>query len=351
MKPRVAVALSGGVDSAVAAARLLDAGYEVIALHGKEWSGGWAGSCPAADDAEAARSVAAFLGIPLTLVNCERAYREQVFADFLTGIESGLTPNPDVACNRQIKFGFLAAVAKKIGAQAMATGHYARIISTGDSTRLFVALDPRKDQSYFLCTLTAEQLAFARFPLGRSTKVAVRAEARSRRLPVAERPESMGLCFVGTERFPAFLRAFVPKRNGQIVDETGSELGQHPGIAQYTLGQRHGLGLSGGPFYVAAKDARTETLTVVRDRTHPRLLSSGVRLTSMHWTHTPSKSPNVMVRFRHQQRLAPATLNAAGESVTIRFREPAWAATPGQVLAVYHGDEVLGGGPIAEVYP
>lgn len=349
---RVAVALSGGVDSAVAAARLVRRGFEVVAIHGKEWSGNWAGSCPGAADAEAARAVAACLGIPLTVVNCEAAYRQTVFEQYLAELSAGRTPNPDVWCNPRIKFGVLADAARRIGASALASGHYARRVIRRGRAWLRTGVDAFKDQSYFLAELSTAQLAFARFPLGHSRKSAVRMEARRLGLPVADRPDSMGLCFVGPERFPTFLRAFIPDHPGATLDERGVRVGSHPGTHRFTIGQRHGLGLSGGPYYVAAKDSKRHTLTVVRGRSHPRLLARAVSLDRLHWISTaPTLPRTARVRFRHQQPLIPARVRPEGEGIRVTFGAPAWAATPGQFLAIYAGSTVLGGGAIDRVHP
>lgn len=349
---RVAVALSGGVDSAVAAYRLKRRGFDVVAIHGKEWSGRWAGSCPGAADAEAARTVARYLGIPLRIVNCEVAYRREVLAQFLSELSAGRTPNPDVWCNPRIKFGVLAQAARDWGAEALATGHYARRVTRAGVLRLQLAADAEKDQTYFLAELLAEQLAFARFPLGLMRKASVRIEALRLGLPVANRPESMGLCFVGTERFRTFLRTQLPDAPGPVEDETGRRLGNHLGLHLFTIGQRHGLGLPHGPYYVAGKTVTTRTLTIVRGRTHARLLARFVSVDHPHWINGAPRLPfTARVRFRHQQPLATARIEAVGSGIRARFHQPAWAATPGQFLTVVSGRTVLGGGAIDRVHP
>lgn len=351
-RDRIAVALSGGVDSAVAASLLVRQGFEVIGVHGKEWSGSWGGSCPGAANAAAARSVARHLGIPLTVISCERVYREEVLQHTLSELVAGRTPNPDTLCNRIIKFGTLARAAQKLGAVALATGHYAVRSVRNGRPELRLARDNAKDQTYFLSTLTGDQLRFARFPLGTLTKPVVRALARRYRLPVAEAPESMGLCFVGPESFRAFLRVFLPDRPGSVIAADGGTLGRHPGTHLFTIGQRHGLGLSGGPYYVAAKDPRQGTLTVVRSRLSPRLHSRSVRIRRPHWILEPPRLPiRARVRFRHQLPLVPATVEAERAGIRVRFHRPAWAVTPGQQLMVVAGRTVLGGGTMDEPRP
>lgn len=353
MKQRIAVALSGGVDSAVAAARLVEDGHDVVGVHGREWSATWAGPCASADDLTAARAVAEHLGIPFHVVPCAEAYRSTVFSEVLNELAAGRTPNPDVLCNRRIKFGVLAHAARELGATVLATGHYARKVGVGAQSELHLSADAFKDQTYFLCELSPEQLAFAAFPLEASTKAAVRQEARARELPVAERAESMGLCFLGTDRYAHVVSGFLPSSFGSIRDTTGRVLGTHPGLHRFTLGQRRGIELSGGPYYVAAKEVKTNTLVVAAGRDHPALFRRSATVVTMRWMSQPLRGPTrVRVRFRHQQTFAPATaVPEADGGIRVYWDAPAWAPTPGQTLMLVLGTQVLGGGSMSDTTP
>src|SRR5262245_42013147 len=258
LKPLTIVALSGGVDSAVAALLLKQAGHDVQCLHMTNWEDD--GYCDNARDFQDARRVCQRLGVPLHRVNFAREYREQVFASFLDEHRRGRTPNPDVLCNREIKFGVLRRYARRLGGDALASGHYARLApATDGSPSLFKARDASKDQSYFLHAVAPADFADVLFPLGELTKTEVRALARDARLPVAEKKDSTGICFIGERPFAEFLAHYLPPSPGAIVDEHGRTLGRHDGLAYYTLGQRHGLHIGGvahtleQPWYVAKK--------------------------------------------------------------------------------------------------
>ena len=286
----VMVALSGGVDSAVAALRLVDGGHRVQALHMTNWEDD-DGYCNAAEDYQDARKVCQRLGITLHRVNFSREYRDRVFAHFLAEIEAGRTPSPDILCNREIKFGVFQAHAQRLGAEWIATGHYARL-DRRQGVELLSAVDANKDQTYFLHRVTAAQLDKALFPLGELTKPEVRALARKMELPVADKRDSTGICFIGERPFDEFLRQHVQGVPGPMRNPEGRLLGEHRGLPFYTLGQRQGLGLggdaegSGEPWYVVGKDMSTNTLTVAQGKNHPALFAPSLVATDAAWVNT-----------------------------------------------------------------
>ncbi|QOJ31598.1 MAG: tRNA 2-thiouridine(34) synthase MnmA [Gammaproteobacteria bacterium] len=354
----IVVGISGGVDSAVAALRLLQSGFDVQGLHMTNWEDGDA-YCTAADDFQAARRVCAEIGIPLHRANFSAAYREQVFATFLAGYQAGSTPNPDVLCNRHIKFGVFLDYARRLGATRIATGHYARI-DTRDPVRLLKAADPGKDQTYFLHAVPGGALRHALFPLGDLTKREVRAIAAEAGLPNHQRPDSTGICFIGERPFREFLGSYLHAAPGPIVDPAGRELGRHQGLAFYTLGQRCGLGIggraggAGEPWYVAAKRPTEGSLVVVQGRMHPMLWSAEMTTGRASWIDAMPpgfSSPEGWrghVRLRHRHEPGAATVRAAGDgSLIVHFEQPQWAITPGQYAVFYDGDICLGGAVIA----
>jgi len=353
---RILAALSGGVDSAVAAARLLGQGAEVVAVHlrtGVEADGQSAGasrSCCGADDARDARRVAARLGLPFYVVDVSDAF-EAVIEDFVGAYAGGLTPNPCILCNSGVKFGRLLEVGRDLGCEAVATGHYARVErGASGRMRLLCGLDAAKDQSYVLCRLDQAQLAAARFPLGASTKQDVRREAEALGLDVAAKPDSQDLCFVPRGDYRAFLRERAPRAMvpGAIVDEDGRPVGRHGGAAAFTVGQRRGLPALGSPRYVAGVDAASGTVRIA-----PRagLLRRRVTASACNWIERedpgPGREVRVVARIRHAGRPAPGTLTSlAGGRVEVVFDEDAFAPAPGQALVAYLEEAVLCGGTI-----
>jgi tRNA-specific 2-thiouridylase len=355
--PLTIVALSGGVDSAVAALLLRDAGQAVECLHMSNWEDD--GYCDNAREFQDARRVCLELGLPLHRVNFAREYREQVFADFLAECRKGRTPNPDVLCNRQIKFGVMRRYARRLGATRIATGHYARVDIVDGAPRLRKGVDAAKDQSYFLHAVAAEDLADVRMPLGELTKGEVRDIAREAGLSVAEKKDSTGICFIGERPFADFLRQYLPDDPGVIRDERGVERGRHRGLGFYTLGQRHGLGLGGAAdrpesaWYVAAKDTMRNELVVVQGHEHPDLLARSLIASGAHWIGAPPREwdrreplrCHAKIRYRQPDQ-ACTVIRTGPDAFTAQFDEPQRTPTPGQFVVLYDGDRCLGGATI-----
>lgn len=350
MTAHVIVALSGGVDSAVAAARLIDAGYRVSALFMKNWDDDDGDDyCPAAADYRSARAVCEQLEIPLHAANFAQAYRERVFGRFLADYAAGLTPNPDVLCNREIKFDVCWRYAQTLGADLMATGHYARTHGTGDGVRLLASRDHDHDQTYFLHTVDIQAFARTLFPVGDLTKSEVRATARRLGLPNADRKGSSGICFIGERRFAPFLRRYLADAPGPIQTVDGRRLGDHRGLMYYTIGQRQGLGIggAGAPWYVAAKRPADRALIVVQGHDHPALYHRSCQTAPPQWLGSPPLLPwrgHVKIRYRQPPR--DCIVAAGGAGLQVAFTEPARAVTPGQSAVFYDGEMCLGGAVI-----
>lgn len=353
---RIIVGMSGGVDSSVTAWLLREQGYDVHGLFMFNWDEDEQGYCTAAQDFQDARRVCRELEIPLHRVNFAAQYRERVFDEFLAGLERGVTPNPDVLCNREIKFGEFLNYAQRLGARQIATGHYARVVPAGDTVQLYKGVDPRKDQSYFLHAVPAAALEHSVFPLGELTKAEVRELAQRASLHVSRKRDSTGICFVGERPFREFLEQYLPNEPGPACTPEGLEVGEHAGLAFYTLGQRQGLGIGGvagaaaSPWYVVGKDPQSNTLLVAQGHDHPLLYSRRLEAHEMHWINDAPAAPfDCEVATRYRQVPAPAHLepSADGTRCTVTFDEPQWAVTPGQYAVVYVGERCLGGGTIA----
>jgi tRNA-specific 2-thiouridylase len=353
---RTIVALSGGVDSAVAALLLLDAGHQVEALFMSNWEEDETGYCTSAADFQDARRVCAELCIPLHRASFAAEYRNRVFAQFLDELRHGRTPNPDVPCNREIKFGSGLAYALRLGAVRYATGHYARI---APGPKLLRGVDEAKDQSYFLHGVGAREFAHCEFPVGGLHKAEVRRIARERGLPVFDKRDSTGICFVGERPFDEFIGAFLPSVPGPIETPDGDVIGTHRGLAWYTHGQRSGLGIGGlqgagdEPWFVAAKDTTRNALVVVQGADHPALHSSGLRLGPPHWIAgaAPAAEFDCTVKLRHRHADVPCRVTASGNDPGVRFVEPVKGAAPGQYAVFYAGEECLGGAAIMSLVP
>lgn len=347
--------MSGGVDSSVAAGLLVEAGHEVIGVHMKLHEGapeGGAGHCCGLDDALDARAVAGRLGIPFYVLNLQEAFAKAVMADFTSNYLAGLTPNPCVQCNGVLKFDILLARARALGADALATGHYARVIDG----RLYCAADADKDQSYFLYPIRPDALARTQFPLGAMTKPEVRAHAERLGLRTAQKPESMEVCFIPDDDHAGFVARHGGEAAedcaGAIVDEAGRVLGQHRAYHAFTVGQRRGLGIASppevGPLYVLHVDAASRRVTV---GPASRLEHVGLDAIGMHWIRRPEPGEPVEARVRHRGARIPCTIEPGeGSRVRLRFRAPARAASPGQAVVLYAGDEVLGGATIRRAW-
>ncbi|MCU0758246.1 MAG: tRNA 2-thiouridine(34) synthase MnmA [Steroidobacteraceae bacterium] len=357
-RDRIVVGVSGGVDSAVAALLLKRAGHDVHALFMSNWDEDDA-YCTAAADFQDARRSCERLGIPLHRVSFAAEYRERVFAAFLAEQRAGRTPNPDVACNREIKFGACLAHARRLGAGAFATGHYARRGDGVDGPHLLKARDLAKDQSYFLHAIERPALAATRFPLGELTKPEVRALARGAGLEVHDKPDSTGICFIGERPFREFLAGWLQPQPGPIETPDGRVIGEHRGVAFYTLGQRGGLEIGGragfadAPWYVASKDASRNALVVVQGHDHPLLLSSALVTGPAHWLVDPPHGPfDAQVKVRYRQADQAARIEPLdGGGLRVRFERPQRAVTPGQSCVLYCGARCLGGAVIDAVRP
>jgi tRNA-specific 2-thiouridylase len=346
---RVVVGLSGGVDSAVSALLLRDQGFDVVGVFMKNWEDEQ--DCNAREDLVDAASVADRLGIDIDAVNFSAEYQQRVFAYFLAEYRAGRTPNPDVLCNTEIKFRAFLDHAFALGADWVATGHYARVRRAGGRAELLRGLDANKDQSYFLHRLSQQQIQRVLFPVGELPKPAVRALARAAGLSVHDKRDSTGICFIGERPFREFLARYLKGSAGPIETLDGRVIGAHQGLMFHTLGQRQGLGI-GGPgeaWYVAGKDMVRNALQVVQGHAHPALLSDRVLLQDCQWIG--GEVPNgtgFSARLRYRQQDGACMLESVGENaVQLRFAQPQWAVTPGQFGVIYRDEVCLGGGIIA----
>jgi tRNA-uridine 2-sulfurtransferase len=346
--------MSGGVDSSVAALLLKRQGFDVTGAYMKNWinEDGIVGNCPWMEDIEDARRVAEQIGIDFKVVNLMRDYREKVVQYLLDGYERGLTPNPDIMCNREIKFGVFRSWALENGFSAVATGHYARLVTGGATVEMVEAADRNKDQTYFLALLSQEQLRDARFPVGDLEKPELRRIAREAGLATAEKKDSQGICFIGEVKMADFLKAYVPDSPGPILRASdGAELGRHRGLHYYTLGQRKGIGVPSNSdndrYVVVGKRGADRALLVAFDRPDaPGLFQSEVRVHSLSWNGPPIPQPKALegrVRYRDPRVPLSFTPEADGTAL-IRFEHPQRALASGQVLALYEGSRLIGGG-------
>jgi tRNA-specific 2-thiouridylase len=350
---RIVVGMSGGVDSSVAALLLKQQGHEVHGVFMDNWDAADA-YCTAAADFQDARQVAETLGIPLHKVSFADQYLERVFALFLAELAAGRTPNPDVLCNSEIKFRCFLDYALRLGAERIATGHYARVEHGSGRSRLLRAADRDKDQCYFLHAIEPTALARAEFPLGGLGKAAVRDLAFRAGLATHDKPDSTGICFIGERRFRVFLRDHLSARPGPILSAAGAVIGEHDGLINYTLGQREGLRIGGRsdaaelPWYVAGKDLRRNALVAVQGHDHPLLQSSALELEQLRWlgaAPADGEALTAQVRHRQQEQACRVTLHAGGRA-GVAFAAPQRAVTPGQYCVLFRGVECLGGGVI-----
>lgn len=356
MKKTVYVGMSGGVDSSVTAALLKDEGYNVVGVYMKNWSKDFPGlPCPWKEDYQDAKRVAVQLGIDFKMYDFEKQYRQRVVDYMVEEYKAGRTPNPDIMCNQEVKFKLFLETALEDGADMIATGHYARIVSAPAQSQLHVAANREKDQSYFLYRVTGEALAKSLMPIGDfKTKAEVRALARKLGLTTAEKKDSQGICFVGKVGIKDFLLAELgPQKPGAIVDQYGHEIGEHEGAIFYTIGQRHGLNVGGGlPYYVTGKDMSKNEVYVTTDLSDEKLWKKSLNLTDVHWINDPPASGKSLdIRTRYRAPLVECTLQVAPlgnktskNTLQVALSEEVRAVTPGQSAVIYDGDRVVGGG-------
>lgn len=350
----VVVGMSGGVDSSVSAWLLKQQGYRVSGLFMVNWTEDEEGYCSAADDFQDARAVCDELDIPLHKADFSKEYRDRVFSQFLADYAAGKTPNPDVLCNREVKFQPFREHALRLGADFIATGHYARIEHRDDGAHLLQAVDGNKDQTYFLAAVNRSQFDRVLFPVGGYTKPQVRDFAKAAGLPNHRKKDSTGICFIGEREFREFLQNYLKPHPGPIVDDQGQRIGEHQGLMYYTLGQRKGLNIGGvrgaieAPWYVVAKEAERNTLLVSQDANHRRLMSHTVITEAFQWIRQPSPLlATLHARIRHRQALQACSAIVHDDGrVEVKFAQAQRAATAGQYLVLYDGAECLGGGEI-----
>ena len=365
----VVVGLSGGVDSAVTAWLLKQQGHRVIGIFMKNWEGDDDDEfCSANADFVDAAAVADVIGIEIEHVNFAAEYKDRVFAEFLREYSAGRTPNPDILCNAEIKFKAFLDHAMRLGAEKIATGHYARVRQSPSTQQveLLKGLDPSKDQSYFLHRLSQAQLANTLFPVGELHKTEVRRLALEIGLPNAKKKDSTGICFIGERPFRDFLNRFIAKQPGPIKNDLGQTIGEHVGLSFYTLGQRQGLGIGGlkprgvqrgggdhAPWFVARKDMASNTLWVVQGHDHPWLLSTVVKAQDLIWVAGIAPEPgHLAAKTRYRQADASCDLTSVdADTLKLQFDQPQWAATPGQSAVLYAGEVCLGGGVICTAAP
>lgn len=347
MTKKVYVGMSGGVDSSLTAALLKEQGYDVTGVYMKNWSKDLPGFvCPWKEDYQDAKRVAVQLDIPFKLYDFESEYRQTVVDYMVEGYQNGLTPNPDIMCNQEVKFKLFLEAALKDGADMIATGHYARSVDG----QLLAGIDTNKDQSYFLYRVTEAALKRSLMPIGELEKPRVRELAASLGLATAEKKDSQGICFVGKVGIKEFLLAELgPQPNGPIVDQYGRTIGEHDGALFYTIGQRHGLNVGGGlPYYVVGKDMGKNEVYVTTDLQDERLWRRELALTSLHWINDqPTPDKTYQVRTRYRAPLVTCSVNTLdAEKVALMLDEEVRAITPGQSAVIYDGERVVGGGVV-----
>jgi tRNA-specific 2-thiouridylase len=363
-KKRIVVGLSGGVDSAVTAWLLKQQGHEVIGIFMKNWEDDDDSEyCSSRQDFLDAASVADVIGIELEHVNFATEYKDRVFSEFLREYSAGRTPNPDVLCNAEIKFKAFMDHAMRLGAEQIATGHYARVRHVGGQSQLLKGLDASKDQSYFLHRLNQAQLQRTLFPVGELKKTEVRRIAQEIGLPNAAKKDSTGICFIGERPFREFLNRYLHQAPGPIVDDRGRRIGEHVGLSFYTLGQRKGIGIGGlrpkgaprgggehEPWFVARKQLERNTLVAVQGHDHPWLQSHALQADAVSWVAgAPPAADSYSAKTRYRQADAACRFEPTDHGFRLDFDEAQWAVTPGQSAVLYDGEVCLGGGFIASV--
>ena len=358
-KKRVVIGMSGGVDSSVAALLLKQQGYDVVGLFMKNWEEDDTDEyCSSKQDLIDAASVSDIIGIPLEAVNFSREYKEKVFSKFLAEYKAGQTPNPDVLCNAEIKFKAFLDHALTLGADFIATGHYAQIREFNDIYQLLKGEDGTKDQSYFLYRLNQKQLANTLFPIGHLYKRDVRKIAKDFKLPNFSKKDSTGICFIGERPFRDFLSRYLPHEPGEIRTLEGAVVGEHIGLMYYTIGQRQGLGIGGikngfdKPWFVVEKNMANNSLVVVQGHDHPKLFQPTLSALDLTWISGKAPHCNWVysAKTRYRQTDAPCAIKRINKlKCKIEFAQPQWAVTPGQSVVVYESKVCLGGGIITEI--
>ncbi len=352
---KVIVGMSGGVDSSVAALRLLEQGYAVEGLFMKNWDeDDGTEYCTAREDLADATAVAEKLGIRLHTANFAGEYWDNVFAYFLAEYKAGRTPNPDILCNREIKFKVFLEYAQILGADLIATGHYVRRKDSDGQSQLYKGCDNNKDQSYFLYAVSGEAIAKSLFPLGELEKPEVRRIAEQHSLATAKKKDSTGICFIGERRFKDFLEQYLPAQPGDIETPEGSIVGRHSGLMYHTLGQRQGLGIGGtkdgseAPWYVVGKDLTRNVLIAAQGSNHPLLFSDSLAAEQLHWINGKPADDEIRctAKTRYRQPDQHCTLRINGNSCEVEFDQPQRAVTPGQSVVFYNAEHCLGGGII-----
>ncbi|NCQ54373.1 tRNA 2-thiouridine(34) synthase MnmA [Candidatus Saccharibacteria bacterium CG11_big_fil_rev_8_21_14_0_20_41_19] len=345
-KTKVYVGMSGGVDSSLSAALLIEQGYDVTGIYMKNWTADLPGmKCPWADDLADAKRVAVQLGIDFKVFDFENEYKHKVVDYMIEEYKNGRTPNPDIMCNQEVKFKLFLDASLADGADMIATGHYARV----ENDMLKMAVDVNKDQTYFLYRVTGEALAKTLFPIGEFVKPDVRKMALERGLSTAAKKDSQGICFVGQVGIRDFLSLYVDQKPGAIIDKkTGKTIGHHDGAIFYTLGQRHGLELGGGlPYYVIGKDMNKNEVYVTTDLNDGALWENTINLRDVNWINQAPENGTYQIRVRHRAKLVDATLESNEYGVVLRLDNPERAVAAGQSVVIYKGDICLGGGIIA----
>ena len=355
---RVVVGMSGGVDSSVAALLLKEQGYDVIGIFMKNWDeADEFGYCTAAEDYEDVRRVCGQIDIPYYTVNFEKEYWDRVFEYFLDEYRKGRTPNPDIVCNKEIKFKAFLEHALKLGADYLATGHYARVDFNDGEYRLLRGVDSGKDQTYFLSQLNQFQLSKTMFPIGHMLKSELREIAKDNNLATAGKKDSTGICFIGERNFKEFLGNYLPAQPGKMMTLGGEVKGKHDGLMYYTLGQRKGLGIGGGPgtgepWFVADKDVEKNILYVVQGEDHPALYSRGLTAIDLHWISEKPKPSTFecTAKFRYRQKDQDVTVYIEeNNTCRVKFKNPQKAITPGQSVVFYDGEVCFGGATIDKI--
>ena len=363
-KQKIIVGMSGGVDSSVAAILLLQQGYNVEGLFMKNWEeDDDEEHCAAAVDLKDAQAVCDTLNIKLHTINFSTEYWDRVFKHFLDEYSAGRTPNPDILCNKEIKFKAFLDHAKSLGAEKIATGHYARIGNNGNTTQLLRGLDTNKDQSYFLHALNQHQLSHTLFPIGEFDKPYIRELANKNNLVTHDKKDSTGICFIGERRFNTFLEKYLPAKPGDIQTTEGTTIGQHNGLMYYTLGQRKGLGIGGlresdeEPWYVVGKDLLSNILNVAQGHNHPSMFHNALETSEINWIENTAPDEITMtakIRYRQSDQLCTITKLAETESENekykVNFDQSQRAITPGQSIVFYQNEICLGGGVIEKMY-